>query len=118
MPRSVWKGPYVAVNLLRDVIDLAKRHPAWWSQGRFQGVKAPEIINTDCRSSVILPDFLHCKFGVHNGKDYVPIDIKEAMIGHKLGEFSLTKKQPVHKTKDNSTGAKRINPKTEYLSFA
>ena len=64
MPRSVWKGPYVAVSLLQDVIAFARRHPSWWSQGRFQGVKAPEIINTHCRSSVVLPDFLNCKFGV------------------------------------------------------
>ncbi len=56
---------------------------------RFQGVKAPEILNTHCRSSVVLPDFINCMFGVHNGKDYVPIEVKEAMIGHKLGELQL-----------------------------
>jgi ribosomal protein S19 len=64
MPRSVWKGPYVAVSLLQDVIAFARRNQSWWQQGRFQGVKAPEIINTHCRSSVLLPDFLNCKFGV------------------------------------------------------
>jgi small subunit ribosomal protein S19 len=88
------------------------RHPDWWTKGRFQGVKAPEVINTHCRSSVVLPDFLACKFGVHNGKDYVQLEVKEPMIGHKLGEFSPTRKHPVHKAKDNSAGAKRINPKT------
>eukprot|EP00955_Chlamydomonas_euryale_P110895 366028-Chlamydomonas_euryale.AAC.12 len=75
------------------------RHPDWWSKGRFQGVKAPEVINTHCRASVVLPDFVHCKFGVHNGKDYVRIEVQEAMIGHKLGEFSPTRKIPVHKNK-------------------
>jgi small subunit ribosomal protein S19 len=158
----VWKGPYVAVSLLQDVIGFARRwvlgraacadardlvrahspihpatrapaasmaevpprdwptthaitpcrHPDWWTKGRFQGVKAPEVINTHCRSSVVLPDFIACKFGVHNGKDYVQLEVKEPMIGHKLGEFSPTRKHPVHKAKDNSAGAKRINPKT------
>ncbi|KAG1670290.1 hypothetical protein FOA52_003640 [Chlamydomonas sp. UWO 241] len=111
MPRSVWKGPYVAVSLLQDVIAFARRQPDWWSKGRFQGVAAPEVINTHARASVVLPDFLHCKFGVHNGKDYVRIEVAEPMIGHKLGEFSPTRKIPVHKVK-SGTGSKKLNPKT------
>lgn len=112
MPRSAWKGPFVAVSLLQDVIALARRHPDWWSKGRFQGVKAPEVINTQSRASTILPDFLRCKFGVHNGKTYIPIEVTEAMVGHKLGEFSPTIKAVVHKVKENKAGAKKINPKT------
>lgn len=112
MPRSVWKGPYVAVQLLKDVVAYARKHQDWWNKGRFQGVKAPEVINTHCRSSVILPDFLGCKFGVHNGNSYVNMEVQEAMVGHKLGEFAPTRKIPIHKKKDVSGGAKAKNPKT------
>ncbi|MEW5307275.1 MAG: hypothetical protein WDW38_002482 [Sanguina aurantia] len=106
MPRSVWKGPYVAVALLQDVISLARKHPDWWSKTRFLGMSAPEIINTHARSSVILPDFLGCKFGVHNGKSYLPMEVKEAMVGHRLGEFAPTRKIPVHKKKEIAKGQK------------
>lgn len=92
MGRALWKGPYVAVSLLQKVIGLAKRNPDWWSQGRFQGVRAPEVVNTTSRASTILPDFLRCKFGVHNGKQFVPLEITEAMVGHRLGEFAPTRK--------------------------
>lgn len=60
MGRAVWKGPFVAVQLLRDVINLAGKNPEWWNKTRFQGVSAPETIKTKCRNSVILPDFLGC----------------------------------------------------------
>eukprot|EP00798_Chlamydomonas_sp_ICE-L_P016525 gene16528-22752_t len=106
MPRAVWKGPFVAVSLLQDVMALARKHPEWWSRGRFQGVNAPEIVNTQSRASVVLPDFLGCKFGVHNGKSYVPIEVTEPMVGHKLGEFSATRVQAVHKKKE-AKGAKK-----------
>ena len=113
MPRSAWKGPYVAVSLLQDVIALARKHPEWWSRGRFQGQKAPEVVNTFSRSSVILPDFLACKFGVHNGKSFVNMEVQEAMVGHRLGEFSPTKVVPQHKVKKAEVAAvKKKNPKT------
>ncbi len=92
MARSAWKGPFVAVSVLRDVMALAQKHPEWWSRGRFKGVKAPEVINTQARSSTILPDFLGCKFEVHNGRSYVPLEVTEEMIGHRFGEFALTRK--------------------------
>ena len=97
MPRSAWKGPYVAVGLLQEVIALARKYPDWWTKGRFQGMRVPEIINTQSRASMILPDFLGCRFGVHNGKEYVDVEVKEEMVGHRLGEFAATKKIPVHK---------------------
>ena len=46
----------------------------------------------DRRASTILPDFLRLKFGVHNGKAYVPLEVTEAMVGHRLGEFAPTRK--------------------------
>lgn len=58
MPRSVWKGPFVAVSIIRDVVALARKHPDWWAKARFQGEMAPSVIKTQSRASVILPDFL------------------------------------------------------------
>jgi small subunit ribosomal protein S19 len=92
MARSAWKGPYVAVSLLQDVIALAQKHPEWWSRGRFMGVKAPAQINTHSRTSTILPDFLRCKFGVYNGKEFVALEVSEGMVGHRFGEFSPSRK--------------------------
>ncbi|PNH06557.1 30S ribosomal protein S19 [Tetrabaena socialis] len=113
MPRSVWKGPYVAVNLLQEVVALARKHPEWWSKGRFQGQKAPEVINTFSRASVILPDFIACRFGVHNGRSFVNMEVQEAMVGHRLGEFSATRVMPKHKVKDSgAVPKKKINAKT------
>ncbi|EFJ45874.1 mitochondrial ribosomal protein S19 [Volvox carteri f. nagariensis] len=113
MPRSIWKGPYVAVSLLQDVVNLARKHPDWWNKGRFLGQKAPEVINTYSRASVILPDFLACRFGVHNGKSFTNLEVQEAMVGHRLGEFSPTKVIAKHKAKEStSVVKKKINPKT------
>lgn len=93
MGRSAWKGPYVAVSLLRDVIAVARQHPEWWSKTRFQGAPAPAIIKTHSRASVILPDFLRCVFFVHNGnKRMVRLEVSENMVGHKFGEFAPTRK--------------------------
>jgi len=98
--RSAWKGPYVAVSLLHDVIALARQHPEWWSTTRFQGAAAPAVIRTQSRSSVILPDFLKCVFFVHNGsKRWSRVEVTEGMVGHKFGEFAQTRKQPQHKSK-------------------
>lgn len=50
-------------------------------------------VKTQARSCTVLPTFVGLKFLVHNGKDYVPVNITEDMIGHKLGEFSVTRKK-------------------------
>jgi small subunit ribosomal protein S19 len=98
--RAAWKGPYVAVSLLKDVVALARQHPEWWSRARFQGAPAPAVIRTHSRASVILPDFLRCVFFVHAGnKRLRRIEVTEAMVGHKLGEFAPTRVQPQHKKK-------------------
>lgn len=100
MPRSAWKGPFVAVSLIKDVMNLAKAHPEWWSKGRFEGMAAPTVVRTDSRASVILPDFLKCVFFVHNGGPQMKrMEVTEAMIGHKFGEFAPTRKVPKHKVK-------------------
>ncbi len=78
MSRSSKKGPYVDKKLLKKIA----------------GLKADDktVIKTWARSSEISPEMVGFIFGVHNGKDFINVRIKEEMIGHKLGEFSLTKK--------------------------
>ena len=78
MPRSVKKGPFVDHHLEKKVL-LSKK----------SGIKKP--IKTWSRRSMIVPDMLGLTIAVHNGKDFVPNYITENMVGHKLGEFSLTR---------------------------
>lgn len=79
MARSIKKGPYVFPRLLTKVQNLNK-----------EGKK--EVIKTWSRRSTIFPDFIGHTFAVHNGKDFIPVYVTEDMVGHKLGEFSLTRK--------------------------
>ena len=78
MTRSVWKGPFVDTTLLKKAEVVAK-----------SGKK--EVIKTWSRRSTILPQFVGLTFGVHNGQKFIPVTISEAMVGHKLGEFSPTR---------------------------
>ena len=79
MARSIKKGPYVFGRLLKKVQKLNE-----------EGKK--EVIKTLSRRSTIFPDFIGHTFAVHNGKDFIPVYVTEDMVGHKLGEFSLTRK--------------------------
>ena len=79
MSRSLKKGPYVFNRLLKKVESLNE-----------SGKK--EVIKTWSRSSTIYPDFVGHTFAVHNGKDFIPVYVTEDMVGHKLGEFALTRK--------------------------
>lgn len=54
------------------------------------------LVRTHCRDMVILPEMVGLKLGVHNGKEFVVVEIKPEMIGHMLGEFSLSHKKVVH----------------------
>ena len=78
MARSVWKGPFVELSLLK------KAEAAQDSGGR-----AP--IKTWSRRSTILPQFVGLTFGVYNGKKFIPVQVSENMVGHKFGEFSPTR---------------------------
>jgi len=78
MPRSVKKGPFVDLHLLDKV-----------SAARASNDKRP--IKTWSRRSTVLPDFVGLTIAVHNGKQHVPVYISENMVGHKLGEFALTR---------------------------
>ena len=77
MARSLKKGPYVFDRLLKKVQILNE-----------SGKK--EVIKTWSRRSTIYPDFIGHTFAVHNGKEFIPVYVTEDMVGHKLGEFSLT----------------------------
>ena len=79
MARSIKKGPYVFARLLKKVQKLNE-----------EGKK--EVIKTWSRRSTIFPDFTGHTFAVHNGKEFIPVYVTEDMVGHKLGEFSLTRK--------------------------
>jgi len=56
------------------------------------------IIRTHCRDMIVLPEMVGLKFGVYNGKEFVTIEIKPEMIGHRLGEFAQTRKKVTHGT--------------------
>ena len=83
MARSIKKGPYVFERLLKRVKKLNE-----------EGKK--EVIKTWSRRSTIYPDFIGLTFAVHNGKDFIPVYVTEDMVGHKLGEFALTRKFTGH----------------------
>jgi len=78
MPRSVKKGPFVDLHLYKKVIEAQE-----------SGNKRP--IKTWSRRSMILPDMIGLTIAVHNGKEHIPVFVSENMVGHKLGEFSMTR---------------------------
>jgi small subunit ribosomal protein S19 len=78
MSRSLKKGPFVDAHLQKKV-DAA------------QAGKDKKPIRTWSRRSTILPDFIGLTVAVHNGKQHVPVYVTEQMVGHKLGEFALTR---------------------------
>ena len=78
MSRSLKKGPYIDPNLLEKILKIRKEDKV--------------IIKTWARHSAISPEMVGFTFGVHNGKEFVPVYIAEDMVGHKLGEFAATTK--------------------------
>lgn len=79
MARSLKKGPFVDASLMKKIKEVNK-----------SGKK--EVIKTWSRRSTIYPEFVGLTFGVHNGKEHIPVYVTEDMVGHKLGEFALTRK--------------------------
>ncbi|BAO43250.1 30S ribosomal protein S19 [Thiolapillus brandeum] len=78
MPRSIRKGPFVDHHLMKKVEEAAasnNRRP----------------IKTWSRRSMILPEMVGLTIAVHNGRQHVPVLVSENMVGHKLGEFALTR---------------------------
>lgn len=82
MSRSLKKGVYVDAKLLKKIANLKP------------GDKV--IVRTWSRASAISPEMVGFTFGVHNGREHIPVFITEEMVGHKLGEFALTRKFVKH----------------------
>jgi small subunit ribosomal protein S19 len=78
MPRSLKKGPFIDAKLEKKV-----------ERARKVGMRTP--IKTWSRSSTITPDFVGLTIAIHDGRKHVPVFITENMVGHKLGEFALTR---------------------------
>ncbi len=78
MPRSLKKGPYIDASLAKKVESLNQT-----------GDK--RVIKTWSRRSTILPEFVGLTFAVHNGNKFIPIYVTENMVGHKFGEFAITR---------------------------
>ena len=83
MSRSIRKGPFVDEHLLKKVEKM-----------NAGGKKLP--IQTWSRRSMIIPDFVGHTFNVHNGKSFATVFVTENMVGHKLGEFSITRMFRIH----------------------
>lgn len=82
MSRSTKKGPYVDSKLLKKIEHLKPGSAA--------------VIKTWARASEIAPEMVGFKFAIHNGKNFIEVLIKEEMVGHRLGEFSPTRKFTKH----------------------
>jgi small subunit ribosomal protein S19 len=82
MGRSLKKGPYVDLKLMKKLSGLTP--------------DGKTVIKTWSRASEISPEMVGFTFGVHNGKDFISVTVTEEMVGHRLGEFSLTKKFTKH----------------------
>lgn len=78
MPRSIKKGPFIDAHLLKKVEQAVETNS-----------KRP--IKTWSRRSMIVPDMVGLTIAVHNGRQHVPVLINENMVGHKLGEFAITR---------------------------
>lgn len=78
MSRSLKKGPFVDERVIKKISNIRKGDR--------------KIIKTWSRSCAITPEMVGFNFGVHNGKEHIPVFITEDMVGHKLGEFSPTTK--------------------------
>jgi len=78
LPRSLKKGPYVDVKLMKKIFVMNEKNER-------------SVIKTWSRRSTIVPDFIGHTLAVHNGRKFIPVYVTENMVGHKLGEFSPTR---------------------------
>ena len=79
MARSIKKGPFVDASLMKKIEKLNESNKK-------------EVVKTSSRRSTIFPEFVGHTIAVHNGKEFIPVYVTEDMVGHKLGEFALTRK--------------------------
>jgi small subunit ribosomal protein S19 len=93
MPRSISKGPFVDIHLLKKVESAV-------------ATKSKRPIKTWSRRSMIIPDMVGLTIAIHNGRQHVPIFMTENMVGHKLGEFAMTRTFRGHQAGDKKSKAK------------
>ncbi len=94
MPRSIKKGPFIDLHLLKKIDEAI-------------ATKSKRPIKTWSRRSMVIPDMLGLTIAVHNGRQHVPVFITENMIGHKLGEFAVTRTFKGHIAGDKKSKSKR-----------
>ncbi|MHB8352980.1 MAG: 30S ribosomal protein S19 [Burkholderiales bacterium] len=94
MARSIKKGPFVDGHLMKKVETAVSS-------------KDKRPIKTWSRRSTVLPDFVGLTIAVHNGKQHIPVYVTENMVGHKLGEFSLTRTFKGHAADKKAAPAKK-----------
>lgn len=91
MGRSLKKGPFIDDYLMKKVEEAEKS-------------KKKVVIKTWSRRSTIFPQFVGQTFGVYDGRKHVPVYVTEDMVGHKLGEFAVTRTYKGHSADDKKTG--------------
>ena len=89
MPRSLKKGPFIDAHVEKKVKEAKETE-----------TNSKQVIKTWSRRSTIVPDMIGLTFAVHNGNKFIPVYVTENMVGHKLGEFSLTRTFRGHKKDD------------------
>ena len=96
MARSIKKGPFVDDHLLKKVAAL-------------NAAREKKVVKTWSRRSTVIPDMVGHTFAVHNGKAFIPVYVTENMVGHKLGEFAMTRTFRGHSGK--KAAEKTVAPK-------
>ena len=86
MARSISKGPYIQDSLLKNIEEMNRRNER-------------KVVKTWSRRSTIVPTMVGHTIAVHNGKKFIPVYVTENMVGHKLGEFAMTRTFRGHGTK-------------------
>ena len=92
MGRSLKKGPYIDAKLLERVDEL-------------NAARQKKVLKTWARRSAIPPEFVGHTLAVHNGKKFIPVYITENMVGHRLGEFALTRTFRAHGTSEKAAAS-------------
>ena len=93
MARSIKKGPFLDAKLMMKVESMNKS-------------REKKVVRTWARRSTVTPDCVGHTIAVHNGNKFIPIYVSENMVGHKLGEFALTRTFRGHAKSDKTTSVK------------
>jgi len=93
MPRSLKKGPFIDYHLEKKVLATDRQES--------------KVIKTWSRRSTVIPEMVGMTFAIHNGQKFIPVYISENMVGHKLGEFAMTRTWRGHAGQKNLKGSKK-----------